>query len=97
MKDYGSEIPDIRAAKELPGYHSISGTEHDMKFLQKWKASPNRTKPWTPELQKMLAQGHVYGRQYVVHRSNQSYPAYLVTYTTPSVSRRRRVIKTSIV
>ena len=74
MMDYGNQILQERKAIEPNGYHSLSGTEGDMQFLKPHQGMP--------QYRALFEQGSKYGRQYVVHRSNQTYPAYLVTYKT---------------
>ena len=82
--DHGSNIPNEVAAVEREGYHSTTGTEEDCQF--KWirddVAELRRTNQWTQDHPKqvMMDNGAEYGRQYVVHRNSQHYPAYLVTY-----------------
>eukprot|EP00040_Diaphanoeca_grandis_P036242 m.230481 g.230481 ORF g.230481 m.230481 type:complete len:151 (-) comp33580_c2_seq20:58-510(-) len=80
IKDYGPIIPDRCAAIEPEGYHSVSGTEEDMEFLRHSKHTMLEQKEWTPVVQKLVDNGKEFGRQYVVHRSDRVYPAYLVTY-----------------
>jgi hypothetical protein len=84
-KEHGSDKPEVRAAIEPEGYHSITGTEEDMRFLLKSKARLLAQNKWTNAHEKLVAQVAEYGRQYVVHRSNQVYPAYLITYENVSL------------
>jgi hypothetical protein len=79
-KDYGSDIPKYKAAVEPEGFHSISGTEGDMQFLKDRKPELEQVGVWTPAHQQLVDKGRKFGRQYVVHRSNLVYPAFLVTY-----------------
>eukprot|EP00040_Diaphanoeca_grandis_P026435 m.148044 g.148044 ORF g.148044 m.148044 type:complete len:563 (-) comp30574_c3_seq3:375-2063(-) len=79
-KDYGAKIPTHKAAVEPEGYHSISGTEGDMKFLQAQKSKLEDLGCWTPGHQQLVDHGKRFGKQYVVHRSNMVYPEYIVTY-----------------
>ena len=67
-----------------PSTGTLEGTEEDCQF--KWirddVAELHRTNQWTQDHPKqvMMDNGAEYGRQYVVHRNSQHYPAYLVTY-----------------
>ena len=86
-KDYmESNAPETKAIAPN-GYHSVSGTEGNMAFMQGWidkerqKTTPSQR--LIDDYQALLDNGAKYGRQYVVNRSNQAYPAYLVTYGTP--------------
>ena len=83
-KDYGYDKAPYTNAREPDGYHSVTGTENNMAFVQKWidderrKTFPSQSK--LTNYQTLLSNGAEYGRQYVVHRSIQTYPSYLVTY-----------------
>ena len=87
-KEYGSDKSPDTKAMAPNGYHSVSGTEGDMAFIKGWindeLAQPPhlQNKKQLAGYRTLVANGAEYGRQYVVHRSNQAYPAYLVTYST---------------
>eukprot|EP00040_Diaphanoeca_grandis_P036456 m.232382 g.232382 ORF g.232382 m.232382 type:complete len:1204 (-) comp33621_c1_seq1:57-3668(-) len=85
MMDYMSRIPDLCAAVEPHGYHSVSGTEGDLKFLSRKQSLLQTHGNWTSQHEMLVRHGDELGRQYVVHRSNQVYPAYLVTYESHPV------------
>jgi Ran GTPase-activating protein (RanGAP) involved in mRNA processing and transport len=86
--DHGSSIPRRRPACNTDGFHSRQGTEEDMKWLKKRSidAFGNSKYKWRANhpIQQMFDRGAEFGRQYVVHRSSQAYPAYVVTYTNPN-------------
>jgi Ran GTPase-activating protein (RanGAP) involved in mRNA processing and transport len=84
--EHGSEIPARRPAWASDGFHSRSGTEDDMRFVGKRIDKLRADGHFRDDhpFQRILDNGHEYGRQYIVHRSSQAYPAYLVTYTNPN-------------
>ena len=88
MFDHGREIPARRPAGNEPGYHSRGGTENDMQFagMRNWRerlAAAGQLRDDHP-VRRLMDNGAEFGRQYVVHRSSQVYPAYIVTYTNPN-------------
>ena len=84
-KDHGARRVPKTEAIAPAGHHSVKGTEANMECCRGWiadegrKANPNQDT--IDKFQSLLDNGAEFGRQYVVNRSNQTYPAYLVTYT----------------
>ena len=62
------------------GFHSVSGTELNMKLAPVQVAA---TVEGDRMAKTLLKKGDVYGRQFVVYQALQAYPAYVVTYTCP--------------
>ena len=74
-KDYGpAKADDLRHAPD--DFDSVCGTEMDQKVYPVQKAARANERLAS----KMLHLGHDYGRQFVVFRSDNIYPAYVVKY-----------------
>lgn len=86
--DYGSDIPKRRPAWNDDGFHSRTGTEKDVRFLKRSIDKLKSRGEWRDDhpLKRMVDNGAEHGRQYVVHRASQAYPAYVVMYTNPNFS-----------
>jgi hypothetical protein len=74
IKDFGRELAtDLK--REPLGFDSWSGTENDMKDTI---ATDDATKDIDARM--LLRNGHEYGRQFIVARSEKAVPRYIINY-----------------